>query len=489
MYDIFGFVHSNVDLVPNAFYTNPTFATVSIDYAELSPANIWRSGTPSGSGQTAIRGAARSTNGGASWAMVGAQPSGTTDGGTIAVAANNSRVMWAPAGAAGVYYSTNSGKNWTLAAGAPAGAIVRSDRVTATKFYAFGNGAFYRSTNGTSFAATGASGLPPAGNFKAVAGFDGHLWLGSATGLWRSTDSGTTFTQLGNIEAADAIGFGKPAPGETYPALYTSGKVAGVRGIYRSTDQGASWVRINDDQHQYAFTGKDVTGDPRIFGRVYVATNGRGIIYGDIATAPPPAIPNAPTNLLATAVSSSQINLTWFDNSGDETAFLIERASDPAFTLGRSLTVAAANATSLQVGSLATRTTYYFRVRAGNAAGESANSNIAGATTLGSGLGTTSHVHSITVGVVGGGNSQRGQAVVTVRDELGNPVTSATVTGSFAGSYNETASGVSNASGVATLTTAGTNRGNISFSFCVTNITHAELTYNSSQNVVTCASR
>ena len=63
------------------------------------------------------------------------------------------------------------------------------------------------------------------------------------------------------------------------------------------------------------------------------------------------------------------------------------------------------------------------------------------------------------------------------------------VTGSFTGSYNETASGVSNASGVATLTTAGTNRGNISFTFCVSNVTHAELTYASGQNVVTCATR
>jgi xyloglucan-specific exo-beta-1,4-glucanase len=489
MYDIFGFVHGNVDVVPNAFYTNPTFATVSIDYAEANPAIIWRSGTPSGSGQTTIRGAARSTNSGSSWAMAGAQPSGTTDGGTIAVASDGARVMWAPDGAAGVYYSTNNGKNWTLAAGAPAGSIVRSDRVTASKFYAFGGGTFYRSTNGTSFTATGAAGLPSDGNFKAVAGFGGHLWLGSGTGLWRSTDSGSTFAQLGNIEAADAIGFGKPAPGQTYPALYTSGKVGGVRGIYRSTDQGASWLRVNDDQHQYGFTGKDITGDPRIFGRVYLATNGRGIIYGDIATAPPPTVPNAPTNLIATAGSSSQINLSWLDNSGDETAFLIEQASDVGFTQGRSLRVVPANTTSLQVTGLATETTYYFRARAGNEAGESANSNVASATTAGSGLGTTSHVHSITVGVVGGGTNQRGQALVTVRDDLGGLVPDATVTGTFTGSFNETASGVTNASGVATLTTAGTNRGNISFTFCVTNITHAELTYNSSQNVVTCASR
>jgi hypothetical protein len=40
-------------------------------------------------------------------------------------------------------------------------------------------------------------------------------------------------------------------------------------------------VRINDDQHQYGSTNAAITGDPRVFGRVYVSTNGRGIIYGE----------------------------------------------------------------------------------------------------------------------------------------------------------------------------------------------------------------
>ena len=44
-------------------------------------------------------------------------------------------------------------------------------------------------------------------------------------------------------------------------------------------------MRINDDQHQYGYISH-VTGDPRIYGRVYFATGGRGIVYGDINTAP-----------------------------------------------------------------------------------------------------------------------------------------------------------------------------------------------------------
>ena len=51
--------------------------------------------------------------------------------------------------------------------------------------------------------------------------------------------------------------------------------------VYRSDDEAGTWIRINDDRHQWGWTGQAVTGDPRIHGRVYLATNGRGIQYGD----------------------------------------------------------------------------------------------------------------------------------------------------------------------------------------------------------------
>ena len=46
---------------------------------------------------------------------------------------------------------------------------------------------------------------------------------------------------------------------------------------FLTTDQG---LRINDDQHQWGTRFRSIAADPRIFGRVYVGTDGRGIFYG-----------------------------------------------------------------------------------------------------------------------------------------------------------------------------------------------------------------
>jgi hypothetical protein len=98
-------------------------------------------------------------------------------------------------------------------------------------------------------------------------------------------------------------------------------------------------------------------------------------------TAAAPAIANAPTNLTATAVSKSQINLSWTDNATNEDGFQIERCKGLTCTNFTQIATIGANVTSYANTGLTKRTTYRYRVRAYNASGNSAYSNIASATT------------------------------------------------------------------------------------------------------------
>ena len=280
-----GYTHNDLTQ-PSVMHTNPVLTSgTSLDYAEVNPSFVVRVGT----GGTNSMNIGFSADGGQTWTPGASQPSGAS-GGTVAAAADGSRVLWSCG--AGVFFSPDMGKTWTLSTGAPAGASVRSDRVNPLKFYAFTNGTFYTSTDGgQTFTASAATNLPPAGTsaqFKATPGHEGDIWLagGSATtayGIWHSFNGGNSFYKLWHVQAASTIGFGKPAPWHKYPTLYSSAEVFGVWGIYRSDDAGFTWQRINDDRHQYALTNNAITGDPRIFGRVYFSTNGRGIIYGDVS--------------------------------------------------------------------------------------------------------------------------------------------------------------------------------------------------------------
>ncbi|MBI5075004.1 MAG: fibronectin type III domain-containing protein, partial [Nitrospirae bacterium] len=106
--------------------------------------------------------------------------------------------------------------------------------------------------------------------------------------------------------------------------------------------------------------------------------------YSNCATATTLVIPpEAPSGLTAVTVSSTQINVSWTDNS-DETAFSLERKAGACDGAGWTVINApAANTESYANGSLSVGTQYSYRIRAYNTGtGYSAYSNCATATTL-----------------------------------------------------------------------------------------------------------
>ncbi|MDB5038206.1 MAG: hypothetical protein JWQ35_1734 [Bacteriovoracaceae bacterium] len=88
----------------------------------------------------------------------------------------------------------------------------------------------------------------------------------------------------------------------------------------------------------------------------------------------------APSNLSAVASSTSQINLSWSDNSYNETGFVVQRSvsSGSFYTIAR----LGANTTHYTDSSLRSSTTYSYRVKAIRWSGSSAYSNTASAKTL-----------------------------------------------------------------------------------------------------------
>ncbi len=226
-----------------------------------------------------------STNMGASWEKT---PSIMAAKGNVALSSDGFVLLHSPENSATTYRSTDFGANWTAVAGlAVNNARPVADPVNPAKFYVYDRdtGKLLVSTDGgVSF--NPAAQLAGGGStiLRATPGREGDLWAClNSGGLVHSTDSGATFTKVGQIGSCGTLGLGKEAPGASHPTLYMWGAVNTARGLLRSIDQGASWERVNDDAHQYG--GPQVgwiTGDMNSYGTVYMSTAGRGIAYGKI---------------------------------------------------------------------------------------------------------------------------------------------------------------------------------------------------------------
>ncbi len=224
------------------------------------------------------------TDGGTTWNAFAALPEAKTAGVT-AVSADGSTVIWIPGSiSSGVYFTKDFGSTWYISQGLGMGAAVYADKLNPNIFYGESGGVLYISKDGgANFIATGAT-VSENSEIVPSAEAEGFVWIRSGTSLGYSTDYGATITYLKEA-SVNAIGVGAPKKDGDPMVLYVMGDIDEQGGgIYMTENHGKSWKKMTSETECFGNLTPSITGDASVYGRVYFATNGRGIIMGDLVS-------------------------------------------------------------------------------------------------------------------------------------------------------------------------------------------------------------
>lgn len=134
-------------------------------------------------------------------------------GDLIAISADGDTLLWRSSSTSTVSVSQNSA---TFAAvdGLPTGSIFASDKTNNSIFYAASGSSFYLSSDSaTSFTEiSGALGSSSSPSEIAVnPSVSGDVWVGTDSGLFHSTDEGSTFTTIEDVSLATLVSLGASA--------------------------------------------------------------------------------------------------------------------------------------------------------------------------------------------------------------------------------------------------------------------------------------
>lgn len=284
--DVDGFVHDDLDVSQQRFAGVRYSNTESLAFAGQAPQRMVRSGHFHNRPEGAVRGA-WSADGGRSWTAFASEPPEGEGAGHIALSADGARVIWHPRGAVHHWLSDDAGGHWQQVRGLPRGAVVEADRVDPTIYYGFDattGTLFLSGDRGVSFQAVQAQVGEVGDRFRAELRphpeRSGEGWVAaSRRGLLHWSPDG--LVRVPGVDDARSVGLGAPAREGEPPVLFVHGQVEGRSGLFRSDDGGRRWRRIDHDGMRFGGIMRHVTGDPRLHGRVYFGTEGRGIWYGD----------------------------------------------------------------------------------------------------------------------------------------------------------------------------------------------------------------
>lgn len=278
-----GYVHTDISKSPSGQISQ----SISMAFAAQKPYTIVRTvnATQPVNGRNVNTSVVLlSEDNGNSWSTLPYLPD-TIQGATTSISADGSIILWkANSTNLGTrcYWTSNKGVTWNLS-GLSFNATPVADPVNPQKFYVFNtaNGYLYKSSNGgQTFTNTVYVGTGGSSKLEVALGNTGHIWINNNGKLKYSVDEGLSFATTSAYSVL-AFSLGKAAPGVNYPTIYIWGKAlsTSLEGMYRSIDKGVTWIRANDDAHQWGSLANagTIEADENVYGRVFKSTAGMGI--------------------------------------------------------------------------------------------------------------------------------------------------------------------------------------------------------------------
>ncbi|HEU5179488.1 MAG TPA: fibronectin type III domain-containing protein, partial [Candidatus Polarisedimenticolia bacterium] len=208
----------------------------------------------------------------------------------------------------------------------------------------------------------------------------GGLYKATAAGCSSPSGSCTTCTwtwsRLLDEPSVTGIAVSPLNPSILYAASAQENAVVPIQeaGIWKSVDGGTNWSHLDHNGLgslktpilDYSADGGTLT--------IWAATEGSGVFKGTIM------VPATPAGLTAVAVAGRKITISWQDLSKAEVGWSIERKKGANGNWSEVFHQNGPNVTSYTSMNLTAGSTYYFRVRAYDEAGNSGYSNEASAT-------------------------------------------------------------------------------------------------------------